>query len=54
MTDLIYLGKSLKVKRNTITCWCAAYHFPHRVGGGKCKRTKPIKRGDYKNGIRSI
>jgi len=26
----------MKVKRNTITCNCPAYKFPHRQGGGKC------------------
>lgn len=23
--------------RNQITCTCPAYHFPHRLSGGKCK-----------------
>ena len=21
-----------------LTCWCDAYPFPHRVGGGECDR----------------
>jgi len=23
-------------RRNTVTCKCTAYPFPHREGGGKC------------------
>ena len=26
----------MKAKRNTKTCYCLAYPFPHREGGGKC------------------
>ena len=22
--------------REQVTCWCTAYDFPHRHGGGKC------------------
>ena len=26
-----------KAKRNTEVCYCGAYKFPHRAGGGKCQ-----------------
>jgi len=29
----------MPIKRNP-TCWCKAYPFPHKVGGGKCNRRK--------------
>ena len=32
----------MKIKRNTITCNCNAYKFPHRWTGGKCKAPKPV------------
>lgn len=34
-------GKLIKFKRNTITCYCPAYPFPHRLGSGLCLETKP-------------
>jgi len=26
-------------RRDQVTCWCSAYSFPHRCGGGRCNRT---------------
>lgn len=25
------------MKKKQVTCWCDAYPFPHRQGGGKCE-----------------
>ncbi len=25
-----------KKRRIQVTCWCGAYSFPHRIGGGRC------------------
>lgn len=25
-----------KLRRKAVTCWCCAYPFPHRCGGGRC------------------
>jgi hypothetical protein len=30
-------------------CWCAAYHFPHRAGGGHCN---PARMNDHVWGTR--
>jgi len=26
------------------TCWCKAYPFPHKVGGGKCRHRIPFRK----------
>ena len=31
----------MPIKRKK-TCWCSAYPWPHRCGGGKCKKTRPV------------
>lgn len=30
--------------RRKPTCWCNAYPFPHKVGGGKCHRRIPLRK----------
>jgi hypothetical protein len=32
-----------KKRANPDTCGCTAYPFPHKVGGGRCKRRKPVR-----------
>jgi len=34
-----------KDRRNTVTCQCGAYPFPHRLGSGKCEEDKVCSHG---------
>lgn len=30
------------MKAKSTPCYCQAYNFPHRVGGGECNRRDPL------------
>jgi len=35
--------------RRKPTCYCSAYPFPHKAGGGKCRRRKPLPKTKRRN-----